>query len=210
VATHHAPPRTSAAASCIGELVAGQTRGSRFGRSLGANRETAYLSGINVQRNLILIYVLSAMFAALGGFMLLGYSGAASISLADDYQLISIVAVVIGGTTLAGGVAGYRGTAMGAVVLQALNSLLIALNIAAAGRQVGVGGTLPREVAAMALEPDLVGAVIFALIPRERWVDRVEPVDTHLGGLQHETAGPSPVEQTPVQPRFRKRDAPTP
>lgn len=104
--------------------------------ALGANREAAYLSGINVQRNLILIYVLSAMFAALGGIMLLGYSGAASISLADDYQLISIAAVVIGGTTLAGGVGGYLGTAMGAVVLQALNSLLIALNIAAAGRQV--------------------------------------------------------------------------
>jgi ribose transport system permease protein len=104
--------------------------------ALGANRETSYLSGINVQRNLVLIYVLSAMFAAVGGIMLLGYSGAASISLADQYQLISIAAVVIGGTTLAGGVGGYLGTVIGAVVLQALTSLLIALNIGAAGRQV--------------------------------------------------------------------------
>jgi ribose transport system permease protein len=68
--------------------------------------------------------------------MLLGFSGSASISLADGYHLISIAAVVIGGTTLAGGVGGYLGTVIGAVVLQALTSLLVALNIAAAGRQV--------------------------------------------------------------------------
>ncbi|GGI03471.1 ABC transporter permease [Egicoccus halophilus] len=114
-------------------------RRTTFGRrvyALGANRETAYLSGINVQRNLVLVYVASSLFAALGGVMLIGYSGAASISLADQYQLISIAAVVIGGTTLAGGVGGYLGTVIGAVVLQALTSLLVALNIGAAGRQI--------------------------------------------------------------------------
>ncbi|MFA9431400.1 ABC transporter permease [Egicoccus sp. AB-alg2] len=114
-------------------------RRTTFGRrvyALGANRETAFLSGINVQRNLVLVYVASSLFAALGGVMLIGYSGAASISLADQYQLISIAAVVIGGTTLAGGVGGYLGTVIGAVVLQTLTSLLVALNIGAAGRQV--------------------------------------------------------------------------
>jgi ribose transport system permease protein len=68
--------------------------------------------------------------------MLIGYSGAASVSLADGYQLTSIAAVVIGGTTLAGGVGGYLGTAIGAVVLTTLNSLLTALDIGSAGRQV--------------------------------------------------------------------------
>jgi ribose transport system permease protein len=114
-------------------------RGTTFGRrvyALGANRETAYLSAIDVQRNLVVVYITSSVFAALGGVMLLGFSGSASISLADGYQLISIAAVVIGGTTLAGGVGGYLGTVIGAVVLQALTSLLVALNIAAAGRQV--------------------------------------------------------------------------
>jgi len=114
-------------------------RRTTFGRrvyALGANREAAFLSGINVQRNLVLLYVASSLYAALGGVMLLGFAGAASINLADQYQLISIAAVVIGGTTLAGGVGGYLGTAVGAVVLQTMRNLLIVLDIPAAGRQV--------------------------------------------------------------------------
>ncbi len=114
-------------------------RRTTFGRrvySLGANREASYLAGINVQRTLVAVYVASSLFAAAAGIMLLGFTGAASIRLADHYQLISIAAVVIGGTTLAGGVGGYLGTAIGAIVLTTLNSLLIALNMGAAGRQV--------------------------------------------------------------------------
>lgn len=114
-------------------------RRTTFGRrvySLGANREASYLAGINVQRNLVAVYVASSLFAAAAGIMLIGFTGAASISLADHYQLISIAAVVIGGTTLAGGIGGYLGTAVGAVVLTTLTSLLVALNIGSAGRQV--------------------------------------------------------------------------
>lgn len=110
-----------------------------FGRrvyALGANREASYLSGINVQRNLIVLYICSSLYAALGGVLLIGFTGAASINLADQYQLISIAAVVIGGTTLAGGIGGYLGTAIGAVVLQTMRNLLIVLDIPAAGRQV--------------------------------------------------------------------------
>ncbi len=114
-------------------------RRTTFGRrvySLGANREASYLTGISVQRNLVLLYVTASLFAALGGMMIVGFTGAASINIADQYQLISIAAVVIGGTTLAGGVGGYLGTAIGAVVLQTLTNLLVVLNIPAAGRQV--------------------------------------------------------------------------
>lgn len=114
-------------------------RRTTFGRrvySLGANREASYLAGISVQRTLVAVYVASSLFAAAAGIMLIGFTGAASISLADHYQLISIAAVVIGGTTLAGGVGGYLGTAIGAIVLTTLNGLLIALNIGPAGRQV--------------------------------------------------------------------------
>lgn len=123
----------------VGVLVVWLLHRTTFGRrvyALGANRETAYLSAIDVRRNLVVVYLTSSLFAAVGGMMLLGFTGAVSISLADDYQLISIAAVVIGGTTLAGGVGGYLGTALGAVVLQTLISLLTALRMAPAGRQV--------------------------------------------------------------------------
>lgn len=123
----------------VAALVIWLLRGTTFGRrvyALGANRDTAYLSAVNVRRNLVLVYVVSSLFAALGGVLLLGYSGTVSISLADGYMLPSIAAVVIGGTTLAGGVGGYAGTFIGAIVLTTLNSLLTALRIAPAGRQV--------------------------------------------------------------------------
>jgi ribose transport system permease protein len=123
----------------VGVLVIWLLHRTTFGRrvySLGANRETSYLSAIDVRRNLVVVYLTSSLFAAVGGIMLLGFTGAVSISLADDYMLISIAAVVIGGTTLAGGVGGYLGTALGAVVLTTLMSLLTALRMAPAGRQV--------------------------------------------------------------------------
>ncbi|MFA9446979.1 ABC transporter permease [Egicoccus sp. AB-alg6-2] len=123
----------------VGVLVVVLLRRTTFGRriyALGANRDAAYFSAVNVRPNLVAVYTTSSLFAAVGGIMLLGYSGTVSISLADGYMLPSIAAVVIGGTTLAGGVGGYAGTAIGAVVLQTLNSLLTALRMEPAGRQV--------------------------------------------------------------------------
>jgi ribose transport system permease protein len=117
-------------------------RRTTFGRkvyALGANRETAYLSAINVRLTIVLVYMTSSLFAALGGIMLLGYSGTVSISLADGYMLPSIAAVVIGGTTLAGGVGGYVGTMIGAVVLTTMTRLLSVLRLEPALRQVVYG-----------------------------------------------------------------------
>lgn len=101
--------------------------------ALGTNREAAALSGINVRRNLVTVYMLSSVLAALGGFFLLGYTETVFLNLADQYMLPSIAAVVIGGTTLAGG---YASTAIGAVVLTVLGSILTTMQIGGAGRQV--------------------------------------------------------------------------
>jgi ribose transport system permease protein len=126
----------------VAVLVTWLLRRTTFGRrvyALGANRETAYLSAINVRASVVAIYATSSVFAALGGIMLLGYSGTVSISLADGYMLTSIAAVVIGGTTLAGGVGGYVGTMIGAVVLTTMTRLLSVLRLEPALRQVVYG-----------------------------------------------------------------------
>ncbi|WP_166345753.1 ABC transporter permease [Phytoactinopolyspora limicola] len=104
--------------------------------AVGANRVSARLSGIPVRRTVILAYVLSSVFAGLAGILLLGYTESVFLDLADQYMLPSIAAAVIGGTLLAGGIGGYAGTAIGAVVLTVLQSLLITLEISAAGRTV--------------------------------------------------------------------------
>ena len=110
--------------------------------ALGTNRVAAQLSGIGVRRNVVAVYVLSSVLAGLGGFLLLGYTKTVFLNLADGMMLPSVAAVVIGGTALAGGVGGYPGTAVGAVVLTVLESILRTMQLDEAARQIVNGVVL--------------------------------------------------------------------
>ncbi len=85
---------------------------------------------------------LSGFFSGLTGILLLGYTEYVFVGAGDQYMLPSIIAVVIGGTSLAGGSGGYVGTMAGAVVLILLQSILTTLNIPPFGRQIIFGVTL--------------------------------------------------------------------
>jgi ribose transport system permease protein len=83
-----------------------------YGRSvvaIGQNMRAAWLAGINVERIRFFTYVLSAVLAALCGFLLSGFSGGASLNMGQEYLLASIAVVVIGGTSVAGGKANVPG-----------------------------------------------------------------------------------------------------
>lgn len=83
-----------------------------YGRSvlaIGQNMRAARLAGIKVERVRFYTYLLSAMLAALCGFLLSGFSGGASLSMGQEYLLSSIAVVVIGGTSVAGGKANVPG-----------------------------------------------------------------------------------------------------
>ena len=110
--------------------------------AVGSNEVTAYMTGIPVKTIRVCVYMFCGMFAALAGVCLLGYSGSSFSNVGDQYQLPSIIAVVLGGTSLAGGRGAYTGTIAGAVLLIVLQSLLTTLNIDEAGRQVIFGATL--------------------------------------------------------------------
>ncbi|WP_425148660.1 ABC transporter permease [Deinococcus sp.] len=115
---------------------------TRYGKAVyavGASPRAARLSGMRVERLTVLTYGLSGMFAALAGAVLLGYTQSVFITLGDSYTLPSIAAVVLGGTTLAGGVGGYAGTMTGALVLTLISSLLITLGLPEFGRQIVYG-----------------------------------------------------------------------
>ena len=120
-------------------------RNTRFGFNLyatGANETAARLSGVRIARTRIAAYGLGGMFAGLGGFLLLGYTGAVFVSAGEQYVLPSVIAVVIGGTSLAGGRGNFFGTSAGAIFLTLLTALLTTLNIGSAQRQVVFGLTL--------------------------------------------------------------------
>lgn len=109
-------------------------RNSRYGRSLflvGDNYHAAKLCGINSRKVVILAYVFSGAVAGLAGLMLVGYAGTAQMNMASSYTMLSVAAVVIGGTKLTGGKGTFIGGALGAMVLILITNILQALNMAA-------------------------------------------------------------------------------
>jgi ribose transport system permease protein len=103
----------------------------RAAYAIGSAEQAAYMSGVPIERAKILAYALSGLLAAIGGLLLtfITYSGAAKLSIANDYTLNSIGAVVIGGTSLFGGVGSAIGSIFGAFVMRTVGDLLIVFDI---------------------------------------------------------------------------------
>lgn len=115
--------------------------GSRI-YAVGSNEQAARMAGVPVAAVRISLFVLSGVFAALAGVCLLGYSGSSFANVGEQYMLPSIIAVVFGGTSLAGGKGGYTGTMAGAMMLVVLQGILTTVNIDESGRQMIFGATL--------------------------------------------------------------------
>jgi ribose transport system permease protein len=126
-------------------------RRTGYGRLLyavGDNPIAARLSGVRAWQVLIVLYLVSALVAALAGFLVSGLTNVASVSLADSLVLPSVAAAVIGGTSIFGGRGGYGGTIVGALILTVLSSLLSSLGFPEAVRQVLFGAIIVAVAAA--------------------------------------------------------------
>ncbi|ESX64508.1 hypothetical protein X759_31420 [Mesorhizobium sp. LSHC420B00] len=128
-------------------LLLGRTAFGRRVYGIGNSLRAAQLSGIAVGRTLILVYVLSAVCAAIVGIMLTGFSGQASLGMGDDYLLPSIAVVVVGGALITGGRGHYLGMLGGVLLLTALQMLL-------------AGTTLPYATRAILFGLVVLGAVM--------------------------------------------------
>ena len=104
----------------------------KFGRSIfaiGGNIEAARLSGISVNRNKILIYVLCGVTAAIGGIVLASRMFSGQPSAGDGLELNAIAACVIGGTSTTGGKGRIWGTFLGALIMGIITNGMNLLNI---------------------------------------------------------------------------------
>jgi ribose transport system permease protein len=118
---------------------------SRFGKQLylvGNNSEAARLSGINVNKIKVLSYVFSGMFAAFAGMLGAGFRQIVECQMFDEYAFNSLVAVIIGGTTFAGGVGTYTGSIAGALLMVVLSNLLTTLGFSPPIRHIVFGAVL--------------------------------------------------------------------
>lgn len=121
-----------------------------FGRHVyatGDNEEAAWLSGVNVGRVKLAVFALSGFFAALGGVVYTSRLFSGQPVAGSGYELNAIAAVVIGGTSLAGGVGGVLGTLVGAVFIATLTNGLVLLNVSAFWQQVFMGVVVLGAVA---------------------------------------------------------------
>ena len=126
-------------------------RRTGYGRllfAIGDNPIAARLSGARGWQVLVVLYVISALLAAVAGFLLAGLTNIAAVTLADSYVLPSVAAAVIGGTSIMGGRGGFGGTIVGALILTVLSSLLSALGFPEAVRQVLFGSIIVAVAAA--------------------------------------------------------------
>jgi ribose transport system permease protein len=120
------------------------TRKTSFGRhiyAIGGNERAALLSGVNVNRVKLMVYGISGFMAALGGILVSSRLNSAQPNAGMSYELDSIAAVVIGGTSLSGGVGTVGGTVIGALIIGVLNNGLVLLNVSPFWQQV-VKGTV--------------------------------------------------------------------
>ena len=112
-----------------GWWVLGYTRFGRHVYACGGNPRAATSSGISVSRTRMAVYLISGLTAGLAGVMLAARTGSGLTQAGISYELDAIAAVVIGGTSLSGGVGGVTGTLFGALIIGVMNNGLDLLGV---------------------------------------------------------------------------------
>lgn len=117
-------------------------RYTKYGRhiyAVGGNQEAARLSGLNVDRIILSVYVIMGFFAGLSGFLLSARLNSAEQVAGLGFELTVIASVVIGGTSLFGGEGGIFGTVVGVLLIGVLANGLTLLNVSSYYQQIIIG-----------------------------------------------------------------------
>lgn len=113
----------------VGFFILTQTTFGRYVYALGGNEDATKLSGVNTDRVKILVYTISGFLAAVAGIIITARLSSAQPTAGNGYELDAIAAVVLGGTSLSGGVGSILGTVTGALIIGVLNNALNLMNV---------------------------------------------------------------------------------
>ena len=106
---------------------------TRFGKNvyaIGGNDQAARVAGINVEKNLIMVYVWCSVCAAVAGILLAGRAGSADPANSGlNYELDAIAAATVGGTSHTGGICRVSGVLAGILILGVINNGLVMLKV---------------------------------------------------------------------------------
>lgn len=128
-------------------LISIHTTLGRYIYAVGGSEKAAGFAGLNVSRVKVWVYALGGALAAVGGLILTARLDAADPKAGLGYELDSIAAVVIGGTSLSGGRGSILGTVLGCLIIGVLNNGLVLLEVSPFWQQVIKGFVILAAVA---------------------------------------------------------------
>jgi ribose transport system permease protein len=111
-------------------VILNKTALGRYTFALGSNEEAVRLSGVNVNRWKVIVYAFSGGICGIAGLLIASRLNSAQPALGQGYELDAIAAVVIGGTSLSGGVGTILGTIIGAFIMSVLTNGLRIMSVA--------------------------------------------------------------------------------
>ncbi len=124
-------------------------RHTKFGRytyAIGGNETAAKLSGINVNLTKMFIYGISGLLASISGVLVMGRLQSGAYQNGTNMTLISVAAVVIGGTALSGGTGGIWGTLVGVFIIRVVDAGLVYLNVPSNAKEIVIGAIIVLAV----------------------------------------------------------------
>lgn len=130
------PVWISAVIVLIAVILTNKTKLGRHIYAIGGNETAAKLSGIKIKKVKIIVYSIAGALAAVGGIIVTSRLDSAQPNAGFGFELDSIAAVVIGGTSLSGGKGTILGTVQGALIIGILNNGLVLLNVSPFWQQV--------------------------------------------------------------------------
>ena len=136
----------SAGVTLVAGIALALTRFGRYTYAIGSNAEATRRSGINTERHLIKVYAISGVLAGLAGYLSLARFSTTTIGGHSTDNLQAIAAVVIGGTSLFGGIGTIVGTVVGVFIPAVLQNGFIILGIQPYWQELAVGAVLIAAV----------------------------------------------------------------
>jgi methyl-galactoside transport system permease protein len=124
-----------------------KTRLGKNTYAIGGNPKAATVSGVNVEKNLIMVYAIAGCLYGLAGALLAARTGGATNNYGMSYEMDAIAAAVIGGVSTSGGIGKVGGIITGVIILEVLNNGLVILGVNAYWQQVIKGVIIVAAVA---------------------------------------------------------------
>ena len=123
-------------------LFLSQTRLGFNAYAIGGNQEVSRLSGINVKANRVLFYLMGGLLAALGAIIETAMLDFATPNRGSDMELNAIAAVIIGGTSMSGGMGGVGRTLIGVLIMTSLSSGMSHMGVTSSWQRVAIGSVI--------------------------------------------------------------------